>query len=123
VPLPPSVYRRLRHYADRSRPSETLADRLFLALRRSPVGTYDPLTSSGVSQLLRTLAVSAGITKRVHPHLLRHSFATWALTRGMNPLTLAQILGHSSLVMIHKVYAHLSPSDTYDALIKVLAEN
>jgi hypothetical protein len=62
-----------------------------LALRRSPLGTFDALTTSGVSQLLRALAVTAGIKKRVHPHLLRHSFATWALTHGMNPLTLAQI--------------------------------
>jgi integrase/recombinase XerD len=79
--------------------------------------------SSGVSQLLHALAVTAGIKKRVHPHLLRHSFATWALTRGMNPLTLAQILGHSSLVMIQNVYAHLTPADSYEALLKVFAED
>jgi integrase/recombinase XerD len=123
VPLPPILYRRLRRYADRSRPDDTNSDRLFLALRRSPVGTFDALTTSGVSQLLRALAITAGITKRVHPHLLRHSFATWALTRGMNPLTLAQILGHSSLLMIQNVYAHLTPSDSYDALLKVLADD
>ena len=123
VPLPPALYRRLRRYADRSRPDDTNSDRLFLALRRSPLGTFDALTTSGVSQLLRALAVTAGIKKRVHPHLLRHSFATWALTRGMNPLTLAQILGHSSLVMIQNVYAHLTPADSYDALLKVLAED
>jgi len=89
-------------------------------LRRSPLATFDALTTSGVSQLLRVLAVAAGIRKRVHPHLLRHSFATWALTRGMNPLTLAQILGHSSLVMTQNVYLHLTPADSYDALLKVL---
>jgi integrase len=122
VPLPPALYRRLRRYADRSRPDDTNSDRLFLALRRSPLGTFDALTTSGVSQLLHALAVAAGIKKRVHPHLLRHSFATWALTRGMNPLTLAQILGHSSLVMIQNVYAHLTPADAYDALLKVLAD-
>jgi integrase/recombinase XerD len=122
VPLPPALHRRLRRYADRGRPDDTNSDRLFLALRRSPEGTYDALTTSGVSQLLRALAVAAGIRKRVHPHLLRHSFATWALTRGMNPLTLAQILGHSSLVMIQNVYAHLTPADSYDALLKMLAD-
>lgn len=123
VPLPPALYRRLRRYADRSRPDDTNSDRLFLALRRSPLGTFDALTTSGVSQLLRALAITADIKKRVHPHLLRHSFATWALTRGMNPLTLAQILGHSSLVMIQNVYAHLTPADSYDALLKVLADD
>lgn len=123
VPLPPALYRRLRRYADRNRPAETQSDRLFLALRRSPFGVFDALTTSGISQLLRILAAGAGIKKRVHPHLLRHSFATWALTRGMNPLTLAQILGHSSLVMIQNVHAHLTPADSYDALLKVLARD
>jgi integrase len=39
----------------------------------------------------------------------------------MNPLTLVQILGHTSLVMIQNVYAHLTPADSYDALLKILA--
>jgi site-specific recombinase XerD len=81
VPLPPALYRRLRRYADRGRPDDTNSDRLFLALRRSALGTFDALTTSGVSQLLHALAVTAGVKKRVHPHLLRHSFATWTLTR------------------------------------------
>ena len=33
VPLPPALYRRLRRYADRSRPADTHSDRLFLGLR------------------------------------------------------------------------------------------
>jgi len=75
-----------------------------------------------VAQLLRTAAWNAGIEKRVYPHLLRHSFATWQLSRGMNPIQLAQILGHSSLAMIQTVYAHLSPQDAHAALLKTLTE-
>jgi len=37
-------------------------------------------------------------------------------------MQLADILGHSSLVMIHRVYAHLSPSDAYEAMLKSLYE-
>jgi len=122
VPVPPGLFRRLQRYAERGRPRDTRSDRLFLSLRRAPDGDYSALTTSGVSQLLDVLAQLAGIKKRVHPHLFRHSFATWALTRGMNPLTLAQILGHSSLVMIQNVYAHLTPADSYDALLKALSE-
>ena len=62
-----------------------------------------------------------GLRKRVYPHLMRHTFATWAPTRGMNPLTMAQILGHNSLAMIQNVYAHLTPSDSYEALLKALS--
>ena len=121
VPVPPGLFRRLQRYSDRSRPKDTHSDRLFLSLRRSTNGDYEPLTGSGVGQLLKVLTEVAGVKKRVYPHLMRHSFATWTLTRGMNPLTLAQILGHSSLVMIQNVYAHLTPSDAYDALLKAFA--
>ena len=38
----------------------------------------------------------------------------------MNPIQLADILGHSSLVMIHKVNAHLSPGDAYKAMVRTL---
>jgi integrase/recombinase XerD len=64
----------------------------------------------------------ANIEKRVYPHLLRHSFATWQLSRGMNPIQLAQILGHSSLNMIQAVYSHLSPGDAYEAMLRTLGE-
>jgi site-specific recombinase XerD len=123
VPVPPGLFRRLQRYADRSRPKDTHSDRLFLSLRRSTNGDYEPLTASGVGQLLKVLTEVAGVKKRVYPHLMRHSFATWTLTRGINPLTLAQILGHSSLAMIQNVYAHLTPSDSYDALLKVFSSD
>jgi integrase len=66
------------------------------------------------------LGEETSLEKRVHPHLLRHSFATWALMRGMNPIQLAQIMGHSSLAMIQSVYAHLTPHDAYAALEQIV---
>jgi hypothetical protein len=38
----------------------------------------------------------------------------------LNPIQPADILGQSSLVMIHKVYAHLSPVDACDAMVCTL---
>jgi integrase len=61
-----------------------------------------------------------GIRKRVYPHLFRHSFATWALRRGMNPVQLKDILGHSSLALITDVYSHLAPEDPYVALMAAM---
>jgi integrase/recombinase XerD len=119
----PKLYRRLRVYIERGRPRDAVSARVFLSRRRRPNGgDYEPLTTSGVDQMVRNVAESAGITKRVYPHLLRHSFATWQLSRGMNPIQLAQILGHSSLTMIHAVYSHLSPVDAYEAMLKTLRE-
>lgn len=120
VPLRPELARRLDRFI-RGRPVPTDSDRLFLSHRRSPDGEYRPVTRSGILQLLRGLADRAGIAKRVHPHLLRHSFATEALRRGMNPIQLAQILGHSGLRMIESVYSHLTATDAYDAMLKMLA--
>jgi hypothetical protein len=38
----------------------------------------------------------------------------------MNPILLADLLGRSRLVMIHRVYAHLTPSDAYEAIVPAL---
>lgn len=119
VPLPPSLLRRIERYL-RARPEDTRGDQLFVALRRGRDGEYAGITRSGVLQLIRNTATRAGITKRVHPHLFRHSFATEALRQGMNPVQLAQLLGHSGLRMIEQVYAHLNAGDAYDAVMKLL---
>ena len=119
VPLP-RLGRRLKRYAERGRPSGTSSVRLFVGLRRRPHGDYEALTRFGVAQMIRVLGDKAGLGKRVHPHLLRHSFATWSLTRGVNPVILAQVLGHSSLAMINDVYAHLTPQDSFQAIAQAL---
>jgi integrase/recombinase XerD len=121
VPIP-RLYRRLLRYAQRGRPRDVPSDRIFISLRRRPGGDYGALTPSGVEQLIQDLGVRAGIGKRVYPHLLRHSYATWALNRGMNPVMLAHILGHTSLTMIQNVYSHLTPTDAYEAMMRTLAE-
>jgi integrase/recombinase XerD len=118
VPLTPPFARQLERFV-RELPDD--GDRaVFRASRRGPDGRYGRLTRSGVLQLLRSLAYRAGITRRVHPHLFRHSFATEALRRGMNPLQLADVLGHNGLRMIESVYAHLTVDDAYDAVMQML---
>jgi integrase/recombinase XerD len=121
VPIAPSLARRLRRFADRSRLGAT-SDRLFLTLRRGRVsGRLDGLTESAVEQMIRSLGEVAHIPKRVYPHLLRHSFATEYLRRGGNPILLQQILGHSSLTMITQTYQHLTVADAHDELMRLLA--
>lgn len=121
VPLRPDLARRLERFT-RHRSPDVNGDRVFVSLRRSAGSLlYEPLTPSGVAQLIRGIAFRAGMTKKVHPHLFRHSFATEALRRGMNPIQLAQILGHSGLRMIDSVYSHLTTDDAYDAMIRMLA--
>lgn len=123
VPVP-RAWRRLQRYVEKSRPKDTVSDRIFLSQRRGRrTGDYEPLTNSGVEQLVRSLAESSGIGKRVFPHMLRHTYATWALNRGMNPIMLAQVLGHRSLVMIQRNYAHLTPADAHELMARLLADD
>ncbi len=118
--MSPVLARRLRRYAERAHALETNSDGLFISRRRALSGHYEAITESGVQQLIRDLGERAAIRRRVHPHLFRHSAATYMLQRGMNPLLVAQVLGHSSLAMIQRVYAHLTPSDAHQALMHVL---
>lgn len=121
VPLPPALLRRIEAYIRSGRPSDTRSDRLFLSLRRGRSHAYEPLTPSGVLQLVKQAADRGGIDKRVYTHLLRHSFITNALRAGMSPMLVTKIVGHSSLRMIERVYSHLTTDDAYDAMMKMIA--
>jgi integrase/recombinase XerD len=55
------------------------------------------LTRQRVGQVVRVVARAAGITKRVYPHLLRHTVATRLLARGMDITDLQHFLGHAGV--------------------------
>jgi integrase/recombinase XerD len=118
VPIRPELARRIERYKA-SRPKDIASPLLFVSRRRSH-GEYAPLKPGGVRQMVEAVIYRSGVKKRVYPHLFRHSFATYALRRGMNPVQLAQILGHRSLQMIDRFYAHLNSNDAYDAVMEML---
>jgi len=69
------------------------------------------LIARRVQKLLDKYAQQAQISKRVHPHMLRHSFATHMLDGGADLRVVQELLGHSSLTST-QVYTHLSKSHT-----------
>ena len=57
---------------------------------------------------LKRRAEVAGIVKRVHPHLFRHSFATQLLIAGVDVTMVASILGHKDIQTTFENYVHLA---------------
>ncbi|MEQ1724112.1 MAG: tyrosine-type recombinase/integrase, partial [Pseudobdellovibrio sp.] len=79
--------------------------------KRESKNTYvfgdNPLNTRTGYEYIRTIGASAGLMKPLHPHSLRHSYATHLLTSGTNLRTLQTLLGHESLQATEK-YTHLS---------------
>ena len=80
-------------------------------------GRNGPLTSRAVQLRLRTLAQRQGLFKNVHPHLLRHSFASHVLESSGDLRGVQELLGHAD-ISTTQIYTHLDfgqLSKVYDA--------
>lgn len=66
-----------------------------------------PLTTRGVEYILAKIDEKAGTNLKLHPHTLRHTFATYLLDNGADLRTIQELLGHKSLNTT-QVYTHVS---------------
>jgi integrase/recombinase XerD len=104
VPLGRHAAEALRRYLARGRPHLDRRRRPELFLNAKGGG----LTRSGAFLILRRLAETAGLEPgRVHPHLLRHSFATHLLEGGADLRSVQEMLGHADLSTT-ELYTHVS---------------
>ena len=104
VPLGRPAAEAVRRYLALGRPhlDRRYRPELFLNARGGP------LTRAGAFLILRRLAEKAGLEpERVHPHLLRHSFATHLLEGGADLRSVQEMLGHADLGTTER-YTHVS---------------
>ena len=104
VPIGRQATEALRRYLARGRP--------FLDRRHRPElflnAKGGPLTRAGAFLVLRRLAARAGLEpERIHPHLLRHSFATHLLEGGADLRSVQEMLGHADLATT-ELYTHVT---------------
>ena len=78
-----------------------------------PKGT--PITPRAVQKLFQRLQKSSGLKEKLHPHALRHTFATRLAANGASLVALKEILGHRQLATTER-YLHVTPEYLKDAL-------
>jgi integrase/recombinase XerD len=103
---------KIHHYLTVGRPMlKPKSEHLFLGERGVP------LTRQAFWKTLKKLASLAGIRASLHPHMLRHTFATDLLRSGMNLRTLQMLLGHADL-QTTEIYTHVAPEKLKEVVEK-----
>jgi len=104
IPIGDEASKHIRLYSENIRnsltPKKGQEDILFLNRRGSG------LSRVWIFNIIKDAALKSGITKNIHPHTLRHSFATHLIEGGANLRAVQEMLGHESITTT-ELYTHL----------------
>ena len=103
IPLSPRLLKQLRIYWKQYKPPTLLFP---------GKDSNKPIVDTSIRKPMKAAAKQAGITKRVYPHVLRHSYATGLLEAGVDLLTISRLLGHASFTTTMK-YLHCRREHLY----------
>ncbi len=93
---------------------DDIDDALFVQLGKgAKTASTQRLTPRSVERIIKAYAIRAGITRKVTPHVIRHSFATDLLQNGADLRSVQALLGHANIATT-QIYTHVTDAHLKD---------
>jgi site-specific recombinase XerD len=102
--LSPEAKQSVKRYLEKR---TDMGDALFVSFGKGSKEDGGRLTTRSVERIVKHYAIKAGISRKVTPHVIRHSFATDLLQNGADLRSVQALLGHSN-ISTTQVYTHVT---------------
>ncbi|HZT34853.1 MAG TPA: tyrosine-type recombinase/integrase, partial [Nitrososphaera sp.] len=103
--LSPAAKAAVKKYLDKR---DDVDDALFVQMGKNSKHAKDlRITARSIERIVKRYAIKAGITRKVTPHVIRHSFATDLLSNGADLRSVQALLGHANITTT-QVYTHVT---------------